>query len=82
MTAPGMASGDAAQRQPTSFKCTIFVQRLNSILTAGRCKPAGIRQKGTYSRLVKFHKKYGNNPEQFSIYVYNVLQAFPQSSGQ
>lgn len=58
MPSPRMASGDSFQTQPGAFKHPPFRDRIDHILTTGRCKSAARWKQGRDNILVNQHWKY------------------------
>ena len=57
-SAPGMAAEDSFQREPESFERTILAEGLESILAAGRSKPATGRFQRGNANLIELYQKY------------------------
>lgn len=55
--APGMATGDAPDREPETFEESVFFQRLGGIMRTGGCEPAFRSQPGGNDPLVDLYQE-------------------------
>jgi hypothetical protein len=60
MSTPGVTSNYTLKSQPNTFKNSVLIYGVNTILGTSGCIPTRIRQQGRNTILIKFDEENGN----------------------
>ena len=71
-SAPGMATGNSADRHPAAFEEAIFTEGFDGIPGAGGCEPAFRPQPGRYNPLIDLNKSNQRQAQYFKHFLHTT----------